>query len=52
MHETFSAAHGGAMEIDHARLDDLRAGRGEIQEHVIDEFVAGRLVKRALLVLT
>jgi peptide/nickel transport system substrate-binding protein len=32
--------------IDHGRLDDLRRGRGPIQEHVIDEFVAGRLSRR------
>jgi peptide/nickel transport system substrate-binding protein len=32
--------------IDHERLDDLRRGRGPIQEHVIDEFVAGRLSRR------
>ena len=32
--------------IDHERLDDLRRGRGPVQEHVIDEFVAGRLSRR------
>src|SRR6516162_3637923 len=32
--------------IDHGRLDDLRRGRGPVQEHVIDEFVAGRLSRR------
>jgi peptide/nickel transport system substrate-binding protein len=32
--------------IDHGRLDKLRRGRGPIQEHVIDEFVAGRLSRR------
>jgi peptide/nickel transport system substrate-binding protein len=35
-----------SKNIDHARLDDLRRGRGPIQEHVIDEFVAGRLSRR------
>jgi peptide/nickel transport system substrate-binding protein len=37
------------MDIDHERLDDLRRGRGPIQEHVIDEFVAGRLSRRDFL---
>src|SRR5215469_9647098 len=32
--------------IDHERLDGLRRGRGPVQEHVIDEFVAGRLSRR------
>jgi peptide/nickel transport system substrate-binding protein len=32
--------------IDHQRLDDLRRGRGPVQEHVIDEFVAGHLSRR------
>jgi len=32
---------GRFMNIDHGRLDDLRRGRGPIQEHVIDEYVAG-----------
>ncbi len=32
--------------IDYGRLDDLRTGRGPVQEHVIDEFVAGRLSRR------
>ncbi|HZC40198.1 MAG TPA: ABC transporter substrate-binding protein [Streptosporangiaceae bacterium] len=36
-------------KIDHARLDDLRRGRGPVQEHVIDEFVAGRLSRRDFL---
>ncbi len=35
--------------IDHGRLDDLRRGRGPAQEHVIDEFVAGRLSRREFL---
>src|SRR5262245_49823825 len=37
------------MDIDHERLDDLRRGRGPIQEHVIDEFVVGRLSRRDFL---
>jgi peptide/nickel transport system substrate-binding protein len=37
------------MDIDYGRLDDLRKGRGPIQEHVIDEFVAGRLSRRDFL---
>jgi peptide/nickel transport system substrate-binding protein len=37
------------MDINHERLDDLRSGRGPIQEHVIDEFVAGRLSRRDFL---
>jgi peptide/nickel transport system substrate-binding protein len=37
------------MDIDYQRLDDLRRGRGQIQEHVIDEFVAGRLSRRDFL---
>ena len=37
------------MEIDHSRLDVLRTGRGPVAEHVIDEFVAGRLSRRAFL---
>jgi peptide/nickel transport system substrate-binding protein len=35
--------------IDHRRLDELRRGRGAVQEHVIDEFVAGRLSRRDFL---
>lgn len=31
------------MNIDYERVDDLRRGRGPIPEHVIDEFVGGRL---------
>jgi peptide/nickel transport system substrate-binding protein len=47
-----SYVKGGVMDtdrsknIDHGRLDGLRRGRGPIQEHVIDEFVAGRLSRR------
>src|SRR5262245_25065141 len=37
---------GRLKNIDHERLDDLRRGRGPVQEHVIDEFVAGRLSRR------
>ncbi len=37
------------MEIDHGRLDDLRRGHGPAQEHIIDEFVAGRLSRRDFL---
>jgi peptide/nickel transport system substrate-binding protein len=37
------------MDIDYERLDDLRRGRGPIQEHVIDEFVAGHLSRRDFL---
>jgi peptide/nickel transport system substrate-binding protein len=37
------------MAIDYQRLNDLRRGRGQIQEHVIDEFVAGRLPRRDFL---
>src|SRR6516225_894285 len=40
---------GGGMDIDHQRLDDLRNGRAPIPEHVIDEFVAGRLSRRDFL---
>jgi peptide/nickel transport system substrate-binding protein len=35
--------------IDHRRLDPLRRGRGPIQEHVIDELVAGHLSRRDFL---
>jgi len=38
-----------AVNIDHARLDDLRAGQGDIANHVIDEYVAGRLSRREFL---
>jgi peptide/nickel transport system substrate-binding protein len=39
----------GGVVVDHQRLDDLRTGRGPVQEHVIDEFVAGRLSRRDFL---
>src|SRR5215469_4535160 len=50
-----SYVKGGVMDtdrsknIDHGRLDGLRRGRGPIQEHVIDEFVVGRLSRRDFL---
>ena len=37
------------MSIDHRRLDQLREGQGEIANHVIDEYAAGRLSRRELL---
>ncbi len=37
------------MKVDHARLDELRAGQGDIANHVIDEFAAGRLSRRDFL---
>jgi peptide/nickel transport system substrate-binding protein len=37
------------MQIDHDRLDPLRRGRGPIPEHVIDEFLGGRLSRRDFL---
>ena len=33
-------------KIDHRRLGSLRQGQGEIANHVIDEFAAGRLSRR------
>jgi len=35
---------------DNERLDRLRAGQGEIANHIIDEFAAGRLSRRDFLV--
>ena len=32
--------------IDHRRLGHLRQGQGEIANHIIDEFAAGRLSRR------
>ena len=32
--------------IDHNRLGRLRQGQGEIANHIIDEFAAGRLSRR------
>jgi peptide/nickel transport system substrate-binding protein len=37
------------VNIDHDRLDQIRAGQGEIANHIIDEYVAGRLSRRDLL---
>src|SRR5436305_12703678 len=37
---------GIGRNINHERLDDLRRGRGPVQEHIIDEFVEGRLSRR------
>jgi peptide/nickel transport system substrate-binding protein len=36
-------------EVNHERLDNLRRGRGPIQEHIIDEFVAGNISRRDFL---
>ena len=33
-------------KIDHSRLGQLRQGQGEIANHIIDEFAAGRLSRR------
>jgi len=37
------------VNADNRRLDQLRAGPGEIGNHVIDEYVAGRLSRRDFL---
>jgi peptide/nickel transport system substrate-binding protein len=37
------------VNVDNSRLDHLREDQGEIANHVIDEFVAGRLSRRDLL---
>jgi peptide/nickel transport system substrate-binding protein len=37
------------VNVDHSRLDSLRESHGEVANHVIDEFVAGRLSRRDLL---
>ena len=37
------------MNPDHERLDQLRAGQGEIANHIIDEFAAGRISRRDFL---
>jgi len=34
---------------DHERLDQLRAGQGDIANHIIDEFAAGRISRRDFL---
>ena len=39
----------GSREVDHERLDNLRRGRGPIQEHIIDELLGGRLTRRDFL---
>ncbi|MGH9302839.1 MAG: ABC transporter substrate-binding protein [Acidimicrobiales bacterium] len=36
-------------EVDHERLDQLRAGQGPIEQHLIDELAAGRLGRRDFL---
>jgi peptide/nickel transport system substrate-binding protein len=36
-------------EVNHELLDNLRRGRGPVQEHVIDEFLAGNLSRRDFL---
>src|SRR5215831_2889819 len=50
------ASGGSAMDtepdrtlINHRRLDALRTGKGPLGQHVIDEFVAGRLPRREFL---
>jgi ABC-type dipeptide transport system, periplasmic component len=37
------------VDIDHGRLGRLRQGQGEIANHVIDEYAAGRLSRRDFL---
>ena len=37
------------MDTDHGRLSRLRQGQGEIANHVIDEYAAGRLSRRDFL---
>jgi peptide/nickel transport system substrate-binding protein len=37
------------VNVDNGRLDHLRAGQGAVENHVIDEFVAGRLSRRDFL---
>ncbi len=37
------------MNANHRRLDRLREGQGDIANHVIDEYVAGRLSRRDFL---
>jgi peptide/nickel transport system substrate-binding protein len=37
------------VNIDHGRLGRLREGQGEIANHVIDEYTAGRLSRREFL---
>ena len=37
------------MNIDHHRLDQLRERQGEVGNHIIDEYAAGRMSRRELL---
>ncbi len=37
------------MNIDNSRLDRVRDGQSELSNHVIDEFVAGRISRRELI---
>lgn len=37
------------MSRNHSRLDEIRAGRSELESHYIDELVAGRLSRRDFL---
>ena len=37
------------MDVNHGRLSRLREGQGEIANHVIDEYAAGRLSRREFL---
>jgi peptide/nickel transport system substrate-binding protein len=37
------------VTVDHSRLDELRAGQGDIANHVIDEFAGGRVSRRDFL---
>jgi peptide/nickel transport system substrate-binding protein len=37
------------VNSDHERLDQLRAGQGDIANHIIDEFAAGRISRRDFL---
>ena len=37
------------MNVDHSRLDEVRAGQGDIANHVIDEYVAGHISRRDLI---
>jgi peptide/nickel transport system substrate-binding protein len=37
------------VKVDHGRLDQLRQGQGVVENHVIDEFAAGRISRRDFL---
>jgi peptide/nickel transport system substrate-binding protein len=37
------------MDIDHRQLDAIRSNQGEIENHLVDELVAGRLSRREFL---